>query len=236
MIQSTDTGTAGDQSLNAVFDCLAHGARRRILGRLVERAPQPLTRRDLATDLGQTDPVGQDGETDADLQQALRALHHRHLPKLEAAGLIRRERARELVTITDHPAFEDVGILGAIESESDEAGDSLDQLFGALRNARRRTILGVLCHQDGPVQTETLARTVSAKKEEIPESEVPAGDIEKIVVDLVHCQLPALADSGLVTYDSDAGTVAYEGHPQMTVPWMHSVLSPEFRRRLTGEQ
>ena len=234
-MQSTDTGTTGDKSLNAVFDCLAHGARRRILERLGERAPRPLTRRDLATDLGQTDPVGQDGDSDADLQQALRALHHRHLPRLEAAGLVRRETARELVTITHHPAFEDVGILGAIESESDGAGDSLDRLFGALGNARRRTILGVLCHQDGPIQTETLARTLGAKKKEIPESEVPAADVERIVVDLVHCQLPALADSGLVTYDSDAGTVAYEGHPQMTFPWMRSVLSPEFRRRLTGE-
>ncbi|MEF8937702.1 MAG: hypothetical protein V5A32_07075 [Halovenus sp.] len=235
MMQSTDTGTTGDKSLNAVFDCLAHGARRRILERLGERAPQPLTRRDLATDLVQNDSVAQDGDTDADLQQALRALHHTHLPKLEAAGLVRRETARELVTITDHPAFEDGGILAAIESESDESSDPLDRLFGALGNARRRAILGVLCHQDGSIHTETLARTLGAREQEIPESEVPAGDLETIVVDLVHCQLPSLADSGLVTYDSDAGTVAYEGHPQLTVPWTHSVLSPEFRRLLTVE-
>lgn len=29
------------------------------------------------------------------------------------------------------------------------------------------------------------------------------------------------------------GTVAYEGHPQLRVPWMRSVLAPAFRRSLT---
>jgi DNA-binding transcriptional ArsR family regulator len=234
MIQTTDTSATGEQSLSDVFDCLAHGARRQILGRLVERAPYSLTRRDLATDLVQND-VMQAGGTDADLQQALRALRHTHLPKLEAAGLISRETARGTVTITDHPAFEDTGIVAAIESESDGSSDSLDRLFGALGNARRRTILGVLHHRDDPIDTETLARTLGAREQEIPESEVPSEDVETIVVDLVHCQLPALADSGLVTYDSDAGTVAYEGHPQMTAPWTHSLFAPEFRRRLTDE-
>jgi DNA-binding transcriptional ArsR family regulator len=185
-------------------------------------------------ELVRTGRVTQTGDREADLRQALQILRHTHLPKLETAGLITRETDSETVTITDHPAFEDEGIIAAIESESDGATDSLDELFRAVGDARRRTILLVLSQRQGPVQTETLARTVGAKEAGIPESEVPTADLDRIRVDLVHAHLPALADSGLVTYDSDEQTVVYEGHPQLTVPWMHSLLAPEFRRRLTG--
>jgi hypothetical protein len=55
------------------------------------------------------------------------------------------------------------------------------------------------------------------------------------VSSLRHADLPHLSEAGLVEYDADERTVAYEGHPQLRVPWMHSVLQPEFRQSLTGE-
>jgi DNA-binding transcriptional ArsR family regulator len=224
-----------ERSLNALFDCLASSDRRRVLGILDERAPHSLTRRDLATYLVpgyHSDAEEQD--SNMDVQQAINALHHTHLPKLEAAGLIERGTDRETVTITGHPAFEDDEISAVIDPDSD-AGDSVDRLFWALADARRRTVLDVLSHQLSPIHTETLARELGARERDISESEVAADRVDGILAALTHVHLPHLADAGLIEYDPDEQTVAYEGHPQLRVPWMHSVLQPEFRQSLTGE-
>lgn len=236
MTQSTDTGSTQERSLDTLFDCLASGNRRLLLGILSERAPHSLTQRDLATYLvpGYHSDT-EDRDSDADVQQALRAVHHTHLPKLEAAGLIERDPDRETVAITDHLAFEDGGIVSATDPDSDADSASLDRLFRALADTRRRTVLDVLSHQLSPIHTETLARELGARERDIPESEVPTDTVDEILVDLTHVHLPHLVDAGLIAYDTDEQTVAYEGHPQLSVPWMHSVLQPEFRQSLTGE-
>lgn len=236
MTQPTDTGSTEEGSLDALFDCLASSGRRRLLGILYERAPHSLTRRDLATSLVQGFHSGAaEGDSDTDVQQALRTLYHVHLPKLEAAGLIERHTDRGTVTITDHAGFEDDGIVSAIAPDPDAPSDSLDRLCRALADARRRTVLDVLSHQLSPIHTETLARELGAKEHGVSESEVPTDRVDELLAALTHAHLPQLADAGLIEYDPDERTVAYEGHPQLRVPWMHSVLQPEFRRSLTGE-
>lgn len=236
MTPTTDTDSRETGSLDDLFDCLASSDRRRILGILDEWAPYSLTRRDLATYLVPGyHPDTAARNSDTDVQQVLHKLHHVHLPKLEAAGLVDYGTDRETVTLADHPAVEDDGVSAAISSNSDVDGDSLDRLFRALADARRRTILDVLSHQLGPIHVETLARELGAKEQGIAESEVPADKVDATLVGLTHGHLPHLADAGLIEYDPDEQIVAYEGHPQLTVPWMHSVLQPDFRRSLTGE-
>jgi hypothetical protein len=120
MTQSTDTDSTEDRSLNALFDCQASSVRRRRLWILFERARHSVTRRDLDTYLvpgAHSDAGERDSDTDA--QQALVALHHVHPPKFEVAGLIERNTDREMVAITDHPAFDDDGIISAIDPDSD---------------------------------------------------------------------------------------------------------------------
>jgi len=234
--RSADTGSTEEHSLNALFDCLANSESRRLLGILSERAPHSVTRRDLARYLvpGHHSDT-EDRDSDADVQEALQAVYHTHLPKLEAAGLIERDPDQETVALTDHLAFEDDDIVSAIDPGPDADSASLDRLFRALADARRRTVLDVLSHQLSPIHTETLARELGAREQDVPESEVPADTVDEILVNLVHVHLPHLVDAGLITYDTDGQTVAYEGHPQLPVPWMHSVLQPEFRQSLTGE-
>lgn len=234
--QSTDTDSMGDQSLNALFDCLASSHRRRLLGILDEQAPNSVTRRELATGLVRSDHSDpEERASDMDVQQAISMLHHTHLPQLEAAGLIERGTDRKTVTITTHPAFEDNGIGAVLHPDAETSSDSLDGLFEALADARSRTILDVLSHQLTPIHTDTLARELGAKEQDIAESEVPADQVEQRLVSLTHVHLPHLADVGLIEYDPDTQTVTYDGHPQLSVPWMHSVFQPEFRQHLTGE-
>lgn len=224
----------GDDMLDVLFACLANRDRRRVSGILFERGPSPLTLRDLATYLTpqyRKDPLAH--ETHEQVQQALVHLHHIHLPILEAVGLI--ERAGETVTIADHPAYQDEGIVDVLGDGADADADSLDDLFSALGDHRRRTILDVLSHQFGPIHTETLARELGANEQEMPESEVPAEDVEERLERLYHVHLPHLAEAELITYDTDERMVAYRGHPALRVPWIHSVLGPDFRSSLTGE-
>jgi len=158
-----------------------------------------------------------------------------HLPKLEAAGLIDCGTDRGTVTLADHPAFADDGVRAAIDPKSETDGGSFDRLFRALADARRRTILDVLSHQLSSIHVETLARELGAKEQGVAESEVATDKVDETLLDLTHGHLPHLADAGLIDYDPDEQMVEYTGHPQLTVPWTHSVLQPELRRSLTGE-
>lgn len=168
-------------------------------------------------------------------QRATTALHHVHLPKLTAAGLLERDSDADTVELADHPAFQDPGVLEVVEDDVATDPESLDALFGALADARRRTVLDVLSHQFGAIHVETLARELETDGSETRESEVPTEDLVEVMASLRHAVLPRLSEAGLVEYDADDRTVAYEGHPMLRVPWMHSVFQPDFRRSLTGE-
>ena len=66
-----------DADLEALVDCLADATRRRVLATLADR-DDPVGRDDLAAALA----------GDGDEEGLRTALHHRHLPKLDAAGLL----------------------------------------------------------------------------------------------------------------------------------------------------
>lgn len=226
----------GDSHLDLLFMNLASSERRQLLGLLYERAPDSLPRRDIATYLSQgetTTPTRQD-PTEG-VRRVLGDLQHIHLPKLEDAGLIDQGTTQDTVAITDHPAFEDTGIIAAICDHADADSDSLDELFAALADSRRRTILNVLSHQFGPIHRETLARELAANEQNISESDVSIETVDRILGSLHHIHLPHLSEAGLIEYEADEQTVAYAGHPDLHVSWMHSLLEPGFRPSLTGE-
>jgi DNA-binding transcriptional ArsR family regulator len=234
MVRTETVGNEGRDGINTLFACLANSDRRQLLGVLYDQAPHSLTRRDLASHLvHHGTPRNQ--ESNGTVQQALVNLHHTHLPKLEAAGLLDQDMNQGTVTITDHTAFQDTGIVDVISAEANAESESLDSLFGALADARRRTILDSLSHQFHPIHTETLAREISAKEQGICESEVPKEEVKQVLGSLNHVHLPKLYNAGLIGYDADEQKVVYEGHSKLRVPWMHSVLGPNFRASLTGE-
>jgi len=232
---SADSDDAERVSVDGVFASLANPERRRVLEFAIARAPEPTSREDLATALAawRTDRLRTD-VTDEAHQRAAVSLRHAHLPKLTAAGLLDRV-ADDAVVPADHPAYDDPGVREVIEGDVAADADSLDALFDALADERRRTVLDVLSHQIGSIHTETLARELLARERDTVESDVPSAAVEQCLTRLRHTDLPRLSTAGLIEYDADARTVAYEGHPELRVPWMHSVLHPEFRGSLSGE-
>ena len=231
-----DTGGEDGGSPNALFDCLADRDRRYLAGLLSRRAPDTVTRGELATALAARKYDSERQQvTDEERKRALTTLHHAHLPKLEAAGLIASADDGDAVAIRDHPAFRDPSIQEIVGGGTDADPESVDALFGALRAPRRRTTLDVLSHQFGPIHVETLSREVGARERDTTQAAVSVSDVEDVLASLYHNHLPCLSGAGLVEYDADEGTVAYAGHPLLRVPWMHSVLEPDFRTHLTGE-
>lgn len=227
----------GGPVLDSVFAGLAHRDRRRVLGFLYERAPQPATRSELASMLTTaSSAASQTASGETTTREMELTLQHTHLPKLGSAGLVEADADANTVRCTAHPAFQDGGIVDSITSDAPARGASRDALFRALADERRRTVLDVLSHQFHPIHLETLAREVGARERNTTEQAVPVDVVDQLQVSLRHRQLPILTDAALVSYDADEGTVEYEGHPELRVPWMHSVLGPDFQTSLTGNR
>lgn len=236
MAVSSDVGgDEGRAELDVLFRCLADCDRRRLLRVVVDRTPGSATIRDLAAVLVKSsDEAPPTRETDP-VRRAMVGLYHVQLPALEASGLVELDPDRDTVTAADHRAYRDGGIIDVVRGETGADSESIDALFGALADSRRRTILDVLGHQFGPIHTETLARELGARERDTPGSAVPGETVEGILSSLRHRHLPRLAASGLIEYDAEAGLVEYVGHPALRVPWLRSMLEPDFRANLTGD-
>lgn len=217
---------------DAVCASLAQRPRRKLLGVLYEQSPGGVSVDRLVEALKEL--PGEESGASNEPEQTEIALYHRHLPKLEDAGLVSRETT-DSVVLGDHPAVWDTGIVEVITSEADATPESLDALFDGLTHSRRRIVLDVLSHQLHPIHLETLAREVRARELDVTEQDVSPEQVERTAISFYHSHLPKLADAGLLFWDHEDDIVAYEGHAALRTPWIHSTFEPAFRARLTDD-
>lgn len=100
-------------------------------------------------------------------------------------------------------------------STAADGGYSLtERIFGALSNKRRRYILYFL--QDNNYTTvESLATQIATWEQSSPSNAVPKATLENIHTQLVHSDLPKLADYGIVEYDDRSGAIRYSDPPAL---------------------
>ena len=84
-----------------------------------------------------------------------------------------------------------------------------DQLYRALASAQRRRLLYVLLVEQESAVGKLATVLAGWDATEAGGMATPA-DREQILIALEHVHLPILAESGLVTYDRDDGTVRIE--------------------------
>lgn len=90
-------------SVSTVFDVLSDECRRHLLYFLIEEAGGSASLSTIADRLADVDP----GAAPANREDALVDLHHRHLPKLEAAGLVEFDGPDGPVRYREDPLVEE---------------------------------------------------------------------------------------------------------------------------------
>ncbi|ELY93896.1 hypothetical protein C483_04434 [Natrialba hulunbeirensis JCM 10989] len=250
--------TNGDDSpLASLFSALAREPRRHLLGVLYEHDSASLSLTDCATRIASREAgLPRPNVSDDTVEQTLVSLYHVHLPVLADAGLIEYDIAdagdHSDIALTSHRAYRDSAIIDVIESSETARDSSLDALFDALSDPRRRRVLACLNHSFQAIHLETLARDVvrkelieaetaaEAKTEVETEAEAetetePDGDTDTILKHLRHTHIPSLSEAGLIDFDPETETAAYNGHPNLCVSWLHSVLNQDFRTHLSTD-
>lgn len=88
----------------------------------------------------------------------------------------------------------------------------MDTLHEVLAHQRRRDALRCLEESKTPITVADLAEDIARHEQESSLSEIPNDVVRQIYLRLYHIDIPKLAYSGLVKYDSQAKTVRYNGH------------------------
>lgn len=87
-----------------------------------------------------------------------------------------------------------------------ENSPATDEVLHAISNEQRRIALRTLCQSDDPsLPVETLVARVARRAENANASR------RAIRIQFEHVHLPVLEDSGICSYDADAGFVEYTG-------------------------
>jgi len=99
-------------------------------------------------------------------------------------------------------------------------------VFEAISTSVRRELLRFLLVRDDPVTEERFVGHL-AGTDRYPMAEGAVAERQTIHTDLVHTQLPVLADAGLITWDRDATAVETAPHPAFDDPRFRLLLDAE---------
>lgn len=95
------------------------------------------------------------------------------------------------------------------------ASESLDAVFRALADHRRRCVCHYLARSDGPIPVAELAELVAASMSEKTRAVLTSAEIEKTRTELHRIHLPKLEEIDIVEYDDEEGTVSLAESPEV---------------------
>lgn len=93
-------------------------------------------------------------------------------------------------------------------TDRDGASLSIDEVCHLLQNERRRNVLRYLRDTDDHRKIGEIAETAAAIESDTPIDQLHHDDRKRVYIALYQVHLPKLADSGVIDYDKDRGTVA----------------------------
>lgn len=110
----------------------------------------------------------------------------------------------------------------AAQSESDAAAPSvevaadshleMDQVFGILKNKRRRYVLKYLSMVDGETTLSDLAEQIAAWECEKDIAQITSQERKRVYVGLYQCHLPKMADVSAIDYNKQRGDIEAGEH------------------------
>lgn len=115
------------------------------------------------------------------------------------------ERRHEAAPERAEPPSAD-GSTGA-DTPAEEMTIGLDQIFGLLRNRRRRDVLWYLLGTDEQVSLSDLAETIAARECDKPVSQITSQERKRVYIGLYQGHLPKMDDCNAIEYDQQRGTI-----------------------------
>lgn len=91
--------------------------------------------------------------------------------------------------------------------ESRGANVDFDQVFGLLKNRRRRRTLRYLIGESEQVRLGELAEQIAAHECDKEVSHIDSQERKRVYVALYQCHLPKMADVDAIAYDKPRGTI-----------------------------
>lgn len=122
--------------------------------------------------------------------------------------------------ITSESAADSHSDLESAPEEDSQYQLSLDTIFGALKNARRRRVLAYLGDSDGTMEIGELAEQIAADENDKTVSEITYSERKRVYVALYQCHLSKLDDADLVSYDKSRGSVALQDNAAQLKPYL----------------
>ncbi|MFC4406020.1 DUF7344 domain-containing protein [Haloarchaeobius iranensis] len=97
----------------------------------------------------------------------------------------------------------------------------LDVIFEIIRNRRRRLVLQCLDESDSEtLKLSELSEHIAAIENDTTEEALSAQQRKRVYVGLYQCHLPKMADSGVVEFDKNRGTVSEGPNVEQLDPYL----------------
>lgn len=100
---------------------------------------------------------------------------------------------------------------------------SVDSVFDALANRRRRYVLHCLQKYDNPMALADVADEIAVWENETNISEISGEEVKRVYISLYHAHVPKLADAGIVEYNQDRDMVALSENADQVEPFLKSI-------------
>ena len=181
MMTPAASGGSRAAARDELFDALADSRRRAVLRLVQQRSPDGIEKAALARYLAAVSVDERPAEvSDDDHQQALVDFHHRLMPALADIGLLEESDDGTLMLGT-HPALDESRLKAVVSTRHDADDTTLDAVFRAVADERRRTIMSILAAENRPLEIDPLARRLAAREAETTDREVARDRVDEVV-------------------------------------------------------
>ncbi|ACV10657.1 hypothetical protein Huta_0470 [Halorhabdus utahensis DSM 12940] len=113
--------------------------------------------------------------------------------------------------------------MSRLSSGSERARESslgLDQIFGVLKNQRRRHVLEYLTTTDDSVRLGTLAEQIAGWENDKDVARITSQERKRVYVGLYQCHLPKMDDMDVISFNKSRGIVDHGEHYELVKEYL----------------
>jgi len=110
----------------------------------------------------------------------------------------------------------------SLDQENQESTDDLtvDVIFEALKNERRRRVIKYLEANDGQTELSDVAERIAAEENDKSIQEITYDERKRVYVALYQCHLPKLDDMGIISFNKSRGLMELRETAKQLKPYL----------------